>query len=755
MHDAPRLRRAPPARTLVLLVTFCVCSCGGGGGSSSPPPPSTLSITASSLPNGQVGHAYSAALTASGGTTPLSWALSGGTLPAGLTLSAATGAITGTPTATAAGTALTFTVSDSSSPPQMKSATLPMNISPGSITVTVTPRRAGITLQQTLALTESSNDYAGVSWSVAPAGCGSVSSPAPPVAGASTFTPGATAGACTVTATSKTDASQSASLTVGVTDLAGVYTYHNDLARDGANTHEYALTPANVNTASFGKLFSCPVDGAIYAQPLWVADLVIGGSRHNVVFVATQHDSLYAFDADASPCVNYWRVSLIDAAHGGTATETSVPSGFASSLIGQGVGADIAPEVGVTGTPVIDPANSVLYVVSKSLQSGTNIHQRLHAIDLATGAEKSGSPVTVAASYPTLGSPATFSAGPENQRAGLAFANGAVYSAFASHDDTPNWYGWVLGYTYEASGFGPVTAFNSTPNAYEGGIWMSGGAPSVDNDGNLYVITGNGKLDATNATAPNDDYGDSFLQLKPGSGLQVTSWFAPSDQATDDTTNADFGSGGSAIVLNLSSGTLRHLVVGGGKDGVLYVLNGDSMGNNADDGLAWQHFSVGGPIFATAAFWNDTLYQGVVGGPLNAFAFDPNMSMFNTTAVSQSANSYNYPSPTPSISASGSSNGILWSLDNSNFCTPSNTSSTPCAPAVLYAYDASIPGSGKPLTQLWNSATAAGDTAGYAVKFTVPTVANGKVYVGTRGNDSFDGTPPTVPGELDVYGLKP
>jgi hypothetical protein len=285
---------------------------------------------------------------------------------------------------------------------------------------------------------------------------------------------------------------------------------------------------------------------------------------------------------------------------------------------------------------------------------------------------------------------------------------------------------------------------------------MSGGAPSVDNNGNLYLITGNGTLDATSASPPNNDYGDSFLQLNAAAGLQITSWFAPSDESNDNINNVDFGAGGSAIVLNLSSGTLRHLVVGGGKDGELYLLNGDGMGNNANDQLAWQHFGVGGPIFATAAFWNNTLYQGVVGAPLKAFAFDPVMNMFNTTAVSASANPYSFPSPTPSISASSStSNGILWSLDNSTYCTPSNDGATPCAPAVLYAYDAAIPGNGKPLTQLWSSATAPGDAAGFAVKFTVPTVANGRVYVGTRGNDSFNGNTPSIPGELDVYGLKP
>jgi hypothetical protein len=628
-----------------------------------------------------------------------------------------------------------------------------MTISPASITVTVTPRRAALTLQQTLALSVTSNDYAGVSWSVAPAGCGSVSPATTSGTGAVTFSPPAAAGACTVSAASQTDASQSASVAIGVTDLAGVYTYHNDLARDGVNTHEYALTPANVSAAGFGKLFSCMVDGAIYAQPLWVANLGIGGGHHNVVFVATQHDSLYAFDADASPCLQYWKVSLIDAAHGAPAAETSVPSGFAGSLIGQGAGGDIAPEVGVTGTPVIDPAANILYVVSKSLQTGTtNIFQRLHAIDLPTGSEKAGSPVTLAASYPTSGggSPVVFNAGPENQRAGLTFANGAVYIAHGAHDDEIPWYGWLLSYTYSGGAFGTPVALNVAPNAAKSGIWMSGGAPSVDNSGNLYVITGNGALDAMNPTAPNNDYGDSFLQVRPGSGLQITSWFAPSDYPNDDANNVDFGSGGSAVVLNLSSGTLRHLVVGGGKDGYLYVLNGDSMGN-VGDGNAWQRFSVGGPIFATAAFWNNTLYQGIVSGTLRAYQFDPKMNMFTTTPSSQSVNSYSYPSPTPSISASGSnSNGILWSLDNSTYCTPSDTSTTPCGPAVLHAYDAL-----NLSHELWNSGTVSGDAAGFAVKFTVPTIANGKVYFGTRGNDSFNGTAPTIAGELDVYGLKP
>jgi hypothetical protein len=323
-----------------------------------------------------------------------------------------------------------------------------------------------------------------------------------------------------------------------------------------------------------------------------------------------------------------------------------------------------------------------------------------------------------------------------------------VYIAFGSHDDQIPWYGWLLSYTYGNGGFGSATVLNVSPNTGDSGIWMSGGAPSVDSSGNLYVITGNGPLDATSATAPNNDYGDSFLQLSRS--LAVTSWFSPTDQAFDYSQNEDFGSGGSALVLNLSSGPLAHLVVGGGKDGVLYLLNGDSMGNLGDPN-ARQYFSVGGPIFATPAFWNNTLYQGVNGGKLSAYAFDPNMNLFNTTPTSQSPTAYGRPGPTPSVSAASGSNGILWSLDNTNFCTGGSTG---CGPTVLHAYDATDLGN-----QLWNSSAVAGDAAGYAVKFTVPTVANGKVYVGTRGNDTQIPTqpppPPVILGELDVYGLKP
>jgi hypothetical protein len=747
---------ATPRRQAAAVLLFVMGSaaallwgCSGGSGNSDPGPV-PLSITTTSLSAGQIMRAYSSALAATGGTLPHSWKLSAGTLPAGLAL-ASTGVISGIPTATAR-TPLTFTVTDSGKTVQMKTVTLTMTISPAAITVAVSPGRAGLAVGQALPVSATTNDNAGVTWSASPAG--GTFNPGTSLNGAPvTFTAASAAGVYTLTATSVTDTAQSASLTVGVTDLPGVYTYHNDLERDGANTREYALTPANVNTGSFGKLFSCSVDGAVYAQPLWVANLSVGGARHNVVFVATAHDSLYAFDADASPCTQLWKVSLIDTGHGAAAGETTVPSGTSDFLVGfgPGSGGDITPEVGVIGTPVIDPAGAILYVVSKSVDSGrTNFYQRLHAIDLTTGHEKPGSPVAIAASYPGTGDGGTrvaFSPRYQNQRAGLALVNGRVYVAWGSHDDAPPWYGWIAGYVYNGAAFTQSAALTVTPNTQEGGIWMSGGAPSADTNGHLYVITGNGTFDVTNPTGPTNDYGDCFLQLN--SSLAVSSWFTPSDQATDNSQDFDFGSGGSALVLNLSTGP-QHLVVGGGKDGMLYLLNGDAMGGSGDP-AAYQHFSLLGSneIYETAAFWNNTLYIAPVATSMLAYAFDPSTNLFNTTPTSQSAASFAFPGSTPSVSASGAgSNGIVWGIDSSNYCT---AMSTACAATVLHAYDAT-----DLATELWNSSMVGADAAGNAVKFAVPTVANGKVYVGTRGNNT-GGTvgSTTISGELDVYGLKP
>jgi hypothetical protein len=615
----------------------------------------------------------------------------------------------------------------------------------GSISVTLSPKRGGVVVTQHMQLSASvANDVgaAGVIWSVSSGGT---------LTGQTTTTASfsaATAGVYTVTATSVADSFKLATATIGVTNLQGVYTYHDDLARDGSNTQEYALTTSSVNTTTFGKLFSCAVDGAIYAQPLWVANLTVNSATHNVVFVATQHDSLYAFDADASPCVPLWHVNLIDSTHGATSGETTVPSGPGGNKVGGGNG-DIMPEVGVTGTPVIDSSTNTLYVVSKSMNSaGTSFFQRLHAIDITSGSEKFAGPLNITSSitFPGKGdggSTVSFSAKQENQRPGLALVNGVVYVAWASHEDAAPYYGWVVG--FNASTLAVTNVLNVSPNVQYGGIWMGGGAPSADGNNNIYLIIGNATFDATNGSAPNNDYGDSFLQLT--SSLAVSSYFSPSDQASDNANDQDFGAGGAAVVLNLTSGSLKHLVIGGGKDGGLYLLNGDNMGGFGDSN-AYQHFNIGHGIFATGAFWNNSFYIAGVHGPLTSYSFNTSTNMFNTSISSQSSTSYGFPGASPSVSSSGTSNGIVWALDNANYCT---TQAPGCGPAVLHAYDATS------LTNdLWNSSLVSADAGGNAVKFTLPTVANGKVYVGTRGNNTggvFGST--SVSGELDIYGLKP
>ena len=556
------------------------------------------------------------------------------------------------------------------------------------------------------------------------------------------YTAPSVAGVYTITATSISNGTTSASLVVGVTDLLGVFTYHNNLSRDGTNTREFALSTSTVNTSTFGKLFSCPTDGAIYAQPLWIPQISMGSppGKHNVIVVATQHESLYAFDADTAPCATLWHANLIDSAHGGTSGETSVPSG-SGGLVGSGLG-DITPEVGITGTPVIDPKTNTLYVVSKSvIPSGPTFFQRLHAIDLTTGNERFSGPVTISASVPGTAEGSTtvaFNPQLENQRPGLALVNDVVYIAWASHEDHErlnpflSYHGWVIGYTASTLAQAPNAVFNSTPNfdarfGYSrGGIWMSGGAPAADDRGNLYLQTGNG---AFNADTHGGNYGDSTLKLSTASGLSVADWFTPMDQRTLDMGDQDHGAGGAAILVDQPSATYPRLVIGGGKAGVLFLMNRDNLGHfSMSTNNVLQQLVVGANIFATAAFWNNSLYvagatEGGSSGPLKHYSFDTTTEQF--AAASQTLPYYNFPGPTPSVSSSGTVQGIVWALDNSKYCT--NGPNSGCGPAVLHAYDAS-----NLATELWNSSQAAGDQAGNAVKFTVPTVANGKVYVGTR-----------------------
>ena len=610
--------------------------------------------------------------------------------------------------------------------------------------VAVMPSVAALTLSQTQQFSATLPGGGASTWAVDGVAGGDAA--AGLITATGLYSPGTVPGTHRIAAASITYPSISATAMAVVTALPGVYTYHNDVARDGANIQEFALTPSSVNSSGFGKLFSCVVDGAVYGQPLWVSGMAVKGASHNVVIVATQHDSLYAFDADANPCVQLWMVSLIDTSHGASSGETPVPSGVAGYLVGHGAG-DIAPEVGVTGTPVIDPGTNTLYVLAKSVVGPGAFYQRLHAIDLTTGNEKPGSPTTIEATYPGSGDggmTVSFNPGNENQRTGLALVDGVVYIAWSSHEDVAPWYGWVMGYAYDGTSFTQTAVFNAAPDAQDAGIWMGGGAPAADDDGNLYLVTGNGNFDVTGTGSPNTDYGDSLLQLS--ATLGVSQYFTPSDQATDANGDQDFGAGGAAMLADLPTGSpVAQLLLCGGKDGTLYVLNRDLLGGYGD-GMAVQKINVGYRIFATGAYWNANYYLSGDKGPLAQYALAAATAQLNLAAVSSHV--YGFGGSTPSVSAAGTQQGIVWSVDNAEYCTGSATA---CGPAVLYAHDAANVG-----TELWDSEMNIADAAGNAIKFAVPTVANGKVYVGTRGNNTGGASgSTTVAGELDVYGLKP
>src|SRR5258708_5519253 len=436
---------------------------------------------------------------------------------------------------------------------------------PTNLSVVISPKRGGITLSQTLnfsATVPNDSTNQGVTWT---ASSGTFTNVTPTAA---TYHPPTNPGVYTVTATSALDVTKTAAATIGVTDLSGVTTYHNDSTRAGVNSQEFALTPSNVQTSTFAKLFSCAVDAPVYPQHLWVANLSIAGGTHNVIFTPTSHSTVYAFDADANPCVTYWSKQLIPS---GETWPTATAMGSQ----------DIQPDVGICGTPVITPLTKILYVVTKTQNVGTdarwgNCHQRLHALNLADSSETANGPfeLTSAITVPGSGDGSNGTLLPfdpfhENQRTGLALANGTVYVAWGSHTDQTPWHGWVIGFNKSDLRATPML-FNASPNGEGGGIWMSGGAPAVDSSSNLYAMTGNG--DYNGAT----EFGDSFLKLNASLALQ--DWFTPSDQASLSTSNYDLGSGAAAVLADLPSAPVKHLLIGGGKAGTaISVLNPDAM----------------------------------------------------------------------------------------------------------------------------------------------------------------------------------
>lgn len=613
--------------------------------------------------------------------------------------------------------------------------------SPPSVVVSITPKLATVAMntqtQQFTATATGDSQNLGVTWSVDSVAGGNATLGS--ITSSGLYTPPASGATHTITATSVANTAASATATVAVTDLPGVFTYHNSLARDGSNAHEFALTTSNVASATFGKLFSCAVDGAVYTQPLWVPGLTKNGAKHNAVLVATTHDSVYAFDADQSPCAVLWQATMLDASHGASAGETSVPN------TDVGPSMDIQPEIGIIGTPVINPASNAIFLVSKSEGPAGTFHQRLHALDLTTGNEQVNGPVTISGSvvgagYDSSGATVTFNPLTHNQRPALALVNGVVYVTWASHGDADPYHGWIIG--YNVADLSQAGIYNVTADGQRGGIWMSGGAPAADASNALYVSTGNGTFDRSAVVTPNTDLGDAVLKITTTSGLALSDWFSPFNESTLETQDTDLGSGGVMLLPDQSSGP-AHLLVTGGKEGILYLLNRDSMGQfcttcNTTTGetAVVQSFAATNAIFCTPALWQNGVYVGGVSDKLAVFPFNPATGKLATTPASQSPAIFHFPGATPSISAQGTSNGIVWAIDSSAYSASSSQGS---GPAVLHAYDAT-----NLAIELWNSAQASGnrDTAGNAVKFSVPTVANGKVYIGTHTT-------------IEVYGLLP
>ena len=481
-----------------------------------------------------------------------------------------------------------------------------------------------------------------------------------------------------------------------------VLTYHNDNSRTGANTNETILTPANVSSNIFKRLFVCGVDGYVFAQPLVAVGVNIPrfGSR-NVVYVATEHDSLYAFDADTGR--RYWQAKLLPK-RGKTVASKDVAC------------SDVTPEIGVTSTPVIDPSTSTIYVLEKG-KTNTVFFQRLHALDLATGVEKFGGPVSLAASSFGMGDGEVngvinYDTLRQHQRSALLLANGVVYVASASACDIDSYHGWILG--YNATNLTQVAAFNDTPNGGRGGIWMSGCGPSADASGNIYVSTGNGTFSAdTNGV----DYGNSIIKFSTNGGLSVSDYFTPFDQVNLSAFDIDFGSSG-VLLLPDQPGPNPHLAITGGKSGTLYLVNRDDLGqfqSGSDSQIVQSLPGIIGADFCTPAYFNGNLYYNGEADTLKEFAL--NNGLLSTNPVSQSVNSILFPGATPSVSANGTNNAIVWIVQTDAYTVRNGQ-------AVLHAYDATD------LTrELFNSATRR-QPPGAAVKFAVPTVANGKVYVG-------------------------
>jgi hypothetical protein len=504
------------------------------------------------------------------------------------------------------------------------------------------------------------------------------------------------------------------------TGAQSIPTSQYDNARSGANRLETILTPRNVNVRHFGKIFTLKVDGDIYAQPLFLAGLEIPGKgRHDVLFIATEHDSVYAFDAYGHPSVPLWRINFLSKG------VTTVPEDDVECPF-------IAPEVGITSTPVIDADTGTLYVLARTKETARmpsgRYKQRLHALSVTTGLEKFGGPVDINATIAGRGAGSLlgkveFDPLRENPRSSLLLANGSVYLTWGSSCDVGPYHGWVM--AYDARILKRKAVFNASPDADDSGFWAGDTGPVADKKGNVFLATGNGRFDAARGGR---DYGDSLLKLD-GRSLKLDDYFAPFNVAKLDTGDNDLGSGG-PVLLPAQPGPHPELVVIAGKGGTIYLIDRAHMGHYQpnNDSHAMQTIpSPGGGVFGSMAYWNHNLY--VLSNSSNDAVRQ--FTMQNGRLALKAASGSRLPAicATPTISANGLRDGVLWVL-HSRAWNADDTN------AVLFAFDA-LDTSRLLYASEQNPSR---DRAGVALRFNIPIIANGHVYVGAKR-------------EVDVYGL--
>jgi IPT/TIG domain len=512
---------------------------------------------------------------------------------------------------------------------------------------------------------------------------------------------GATTGNVVVTVGGQ--ASNGVNFAVGSANTQGdVVTWHHDNSRSGLYPNETILTPANVNSTNFGKLGEVAVDGQVDGQILYLNQVVIPGvGTKNVLYVATENDSVYALDADSisgSTVTVLWKTSVLPA--GETAAGSGLPCG------------NINPN-GITATPVIDRGRNAMYVVAMSENSSKKFFHRIHALDLTTGTELFGGPTTVAPTFPNQTGTVTFDPSVQHDRAALLESGNIIYSVWSGFfGDCGTYYAWVVG--YNADTLAQTLVLNLTPNQRGGGMWMGGGGPAADSSGNIYTITGNGFSTTSGPTSA--DYPNSFLQLSPSNPLTVADFFAPDNTINEDNGDVDFGSAAPLLLPDLADncGTTHHLAVGAGKDGNMYVVNRDNMGHysSANNNIYQQIQVSNNENFSTPIYFNNTVYLCPSSQALKSFPITN--ALLATTPATQSVHTFGGNGAVASISSSGNTHGIIWALDSGG---------------ILFAYDAT-----NLATELYDSNQASGGRDHFANlggHFITPMVSNGKVYFGT------------------------